>query len=300
MTGYILSIERCSLHDGPGLRTTVFLKGCSLSCVWCHNPESKSFKPELFYYVEKCTFCKRCMLACASSVHHVSDNEHKIERDSCIACEKCVQKCLSNAIELKGLLMPVQKVLDVVLKDKRYYENSGGGLTVSGGEPLHQLDFTLELLRLTKENDIHTCLETSGFSPTDKLLFLLPYVDLFLYDYKESNNEKHLNYTGVSNELIIKNLHALDDNGGKIILRCPIITGYNDYDEHFKSITKTANSLKNIIGIHLMPYNPMGSSKATRIKAKYAIKDLNIPTDDQITSWINKVKVNTNIPVLKG
>ena len=306
MTGNILSIERCSLHDGPGLRTTVFLKGCSLSCVWCHNPESKSFKPELFYFAEKCTFCGKCESSCSNSVHHVDDSnhlngaKHEIIRENCIACGACALKCLNNALEIKGSKIQVKDVLDIILKDRRYYDNSGGGLTISGGEPMHQFDFALELLRSAKENNIHTCLETSGYSPTENLLSTLPYVDLYLYDYKESNESDHIEFTGVSNELIINNLAALDKNGGKIILRCPIIPGYNDYDEHFKSIAVTANSLKNIIEINVMPFNPMGSSKAKRIGNKYAIEDLSIPTDALVLTWVNAIKKDTNVPVIKG
>ena len=298
LTGNVLSIERCSLHDGPGLRTTVFLKGCPLSCLWCHNPESQSFKPEIYYFDEKCIHCRMCAQVCAN--HIFNETEHLINRKDCIGCGKCVSACNISALEIKGTVMQAQEVINTALKDERYYRQSGGGLTLSGGEPLAQFDFTLEILRLAKVHNLHTCLETSGFSPQEKLLSLIPYVDLFLYDYKEENDDEHKKFTGVSNDLIIKNLHAIDKAGAKIILRCPIIPGYNEKDSHFTAIAQTANALQNIIEVNIMPYHPMGSSKAVRIGRKYPVTDTGFPKDEQIENWLQAVGSQTEAPVKRG
>ena len=298
ITGTVLSIERCSLHDGPGLRTTVFLKGCPLSCLWCHNPESQSFEPELYYFYEKCNHCGLCGSICVN--HSINETGHIINRKDCKACGKCATVCPRSALEIKGFVMPALDVINIALKDKRYYKHSGGGLTISGGEPLAQFDFTQELLRLAKENELHTCIETSGYAPADRLLSLVPYVDLFLYDFKESNEDNHKNFTGGSFNLIMENLFAIDKNGAKTILRCPIIPGYNERDEHFSAIAETANALKNIIEVNLMPYHPMGASKAKRIGKEYPVSDMSFPTDEQINGWLQTISQQTNVKVKKG
>ncbi|MDR2571013.1 MAG: glycyl-radical enzyme activating protein [Oscillospiraceae bacterium] len=304
-TGMVLSIERCSLHDGPGLRTTVFLKGCPLSCKWCHNPESQSFKPQLYTLNEQCANCGFCETVC---INHTSVklniNEgcavRNIDRENCAACGKCANACSKSALEIKGISMTAQEVMDVVLKDIRYYEQSGGGFTISGGEPLAQYSFTQEILKLAKKNEIHTCIETSGYTDTDRILSIIPYVDLFLYDFKESDDNKHTEFTGVSNSLIIKNLHAIDKAGGKIILRCPIIPGCNDRDDHFAAIADTAESLCNIIEINIMPYHPMGSSKSKRIGRDYPLTNIGFPADEQVESWIKAVAQATSVATRKG
>jgi len=274
----------------------VFLKGCPLSCLWCHNPESKSFAPELYYLHEKCVSCGLCEKECVN--HKVKAEGHKIKRSGCIACGKCVSICPNSALELKGGEKTAQDVLDIVLKDVRYYEKSGGGMTLSGGEPLAQFDFSLELLQLAKENGIHTCLETSGYVSADKIMSVLPYVDLFLYDFKVSNDDEHLKYTGVPKGPIMENLQRLDNAGAKIILRCPVIPGYNDNDEHFVAISETANSLTNIVEVNIMKYNPMGASKAKRIGQSGL--ELGFPEEKQVNGWLEAAARNTKVTVRLG
>ena len=296
--GNILSIERCSLHDGPGLRTTVFLKGCPLACLWCHNPESQSFAPELYYFDERCTRCGLCGTICGN--HSINEDGHEINRLDCSACGKCADICLQSAFEIKGKEMSAQDVMDIAIKDVRYYEHSGGGLTISGGEPLSQFEFTLDLLRLAKKNGINTCIETSGYASADKLLSIAPYVDLFLYDFKESNEDTHKKLVGVSNSLIMENLRVIDKAGAKIILRCPIIPTYNDRDGHFAAIAETANFLENIIEVNIMPYHPMGSSKSSRIGREYLVGDIGFPADEQIDAWVQSVSRRTKVVVKRG
>jgi pyruvate formate lyase activating enzyme len=194
--------------------------------------------------------------------------------------------------------MDIQEIIAVVLKDKRYYEQSNGGLTISGGEPLAQYEFTLGLLRLAKENNLHTCIETSGHAPEERLLSLAPYVDLFLYDYKESDDPRHREFTGVSQSLILSNLKALA--GAEIILRCPIIPTLNDRESHFRAIAETANSHPSITEINLMPYHPLGASKAKRLGKKYPLPDIGFPSEIQIEGWLEAVRLGTNVPVRKG
>jgi len=196
--------------------------------------------------------------------------------------------------------MCAQDVMDIVLKDVKYYEHSGGGLTISGGEPLAQFEFTRELLRLAKENSIHTCIETSGHTATDKILVLLPYIDLFLFDFKESDDDNHKKYVGVSRDLIVKNLHAIDDAGAKIILRCPIIPTCNARDEHLAAIAETANALKNIVEVNIMPYHPMGASKTARIGREYPLKHLGFPGEDEIDGWVKRIDDGTGVAVKRG
>ena len=298
ITGTVLSIERGTLHDGPGLRTTVFLKGCPLLCLWCHNPESQLFEPELYVLGEKCIYCGACKAACSN--HNFDGTKHMINREACNACGKCVNTCPAAALEIKGTVMTAKEVIDIALKDKIYYEYSSGGLTLSGGEPLAQFEFTLELLRLAKESGLHTCIETSGYADTGLCMSILPYVDLFLFDYKESDDSRYIDFTGAPQALILENLTAIDKAGGKIILRCPIIPGCNEREEHFSAIAAMANSLHNIVEINIMPYHPMGISKAARIGRKPPNLDTKFPSDERINSWVNAVSRETEVFVKRG
>lgn len=193
--GLVLAIERCSLHDGPGLRSTIFLKGCPLRCLWCHNPESQAFFPELYYFEEKCVRCGECATVCPDSCHAIIESSHEIDRANCTACGACVNACPYSALEIKGCWMDAKEVMETLEKDRDYYEASGGGLTVSGGEPMSQFEFTKELLSRSKEKEIHSCIETSGFAPFEKLMEIRDAVGIFLFDFKESDPERHMRYT---------------------------------------------------------------------------------------------------------
>ena len=219
--GRIFNIQRFSVNDGPGIRTTVFLKGCPLNCVWCHNPESKSEKTELFYNYEKCTSCRKCAAVCKNGCHLFEGEKHIFDRKKCTVCGKCADQCLTGALETVGYDRTADEVIAEVLKDKDFYDNSGGGMTLSGGEPLLQFDFTYELLKKAKENKLHTCIETCGFTEFYRLQKIAPLVDIFLYDYKETDAYRHKEFTGASNETIIKNLKLLDGIGAQIIYAVP-------------------------------------------------------------------------------
>ncbi|MCL2488623.1 MAG: glycyl-radical enzyme activating protein [Oscillospiraceae bacterium] len=272
--GIIFNIQRLSVHDGPGIRTAVFFKGCPLDCVWCHNPESKAAGAELAFYGGRCTCCGGCVGVCPRGCHVVAGETHDIMRADCTLCGKCVSFCPGGALEIIGQEMSAERVIAEALRDRLFYKNSGGGITLTGGEPLCQPEFSLEILRLAKEHGLHTCVETSGFGEVSRLEALLPYTDLFLYDWKESDDALHKQYTGVSHRLIVENLIKLDRAGGKTVLRCPVIPGYNARAEHYRGIAALANRLDNLTEIHLLPYHPLGSGKAAAVGRECSLSTL--------------------------
>ena len=297
--GLVFNIQKFCINDGPGIRTTVFFKGCPLRCKWCHTPESKSCKPQILFDAKKCVLCGACGLVCPQGAHKFEDG-HKIDREKCISCGICVEKCCYDALELVGKEFSVQEVLAEILKDKVFYDNSGGGLTLSGGEPLMQFDFVYELLKEAKQNGIHTCVETCGFAKTEDILQIAEFTDIFLFDWKLSNDSLHKEYTGVSNEAILKNLKAIDSAGSQIILRCPIIPEVNDTEEHFFGIANTANSLKNIIAIEIEPYHSLGNNKLKKLDMEEQIKDFRVPDSQEIDGWIKQIQDRTKITVKRA
>lgn len=266
MDGTVFNIQKFCVNDGPGIRTTVFLKGCPLKCLWCHNPESQAVSPEIMFYADKCTGCGRCAGITAEDSDFV---------------------CFNSAKEICGKAMSAQEVIDEVLKDKIFYENSGGGMTLSGGEPLCQYDFALELLMKAKENGLHTAVETCGFISRERLKKISEYTDLFLFDYKETNSDLHKEYTGVGNETVISNLELLNRLSKQIILRCPIIPGYNDREEHFSGICAIADRLENILHVELEPYHSLGNGKYTAVNRKAV--EIKMPDEAQKNGWLSLI-----------
>lgn len=298
--GMVFDIQKFSIHDGPGIRTTVFLKGCPLKCVWCHNPESQEMKPEISFLPEKCIGCGWCFEVCPNKCHQMVDDKHVYNREQCIVCGKCAERCYTESIEGIGKQMHVDEVIDEVLKDESFYETSNGGMTISGGEPMMQFEFTKELLITAKENEVHTCLDTCGFAPFEKYKQILEYVDIFLYDLKETDSEKHNILTGVPLEMILENLKKLDSEGSQIILRCPLIPGLNDRKEHFENIGKIAESLNNILYISVHPYHPLGVSKNERIGKQSLHNDKNFASQDFIEECLEIIRKHTSLRVEAG
>ena len=295
--GRVFDIQRFSLHDGPGIRTTVFLKGCPLRCLWCHNPEGLRATPQVSFLPEKCMACGECVRTCPNGAHHLtpaaadgSALEHLYDRDSCQLCGKCTENCDTGTLEFVGRSMTVSEVMKEVGQDRAFYASSGGGLTISGGEPLAQIGFTVALLRAAREQGIHRCLETSGFASWERFRPLLLLVNLFLFDCKETDAERHREYTGQPNELILENLRLLHEAGAKIQLQCPITPGFNDREDHFAGIVALARSLPRLEGVRLLPYHPLGKSKLARFGLTSSDRLPSQPFDqtllDRWTSWL--------------
>lgn len=300
MCGNIVSIQRFCVNDGPGIRTTVFFKGCPLHCLWCHNPESQDPRNELFFDPDNCVLCGGCAAVCPQECHTFGGGAHVFARQNCIGCGRCAEVCPASAIEPVGRQMSADEILSEVMKDAPFYRNSGGGITLSGGEPMMQFAFVSELLTKAKENGLHVCMETCGYAPWEHYLSVAPLVDVFLVDWKLSDDDAHRRYTGVSNRPILENLTRLDALGKKLVLRCPIIPGINDTEEHLIAIAHVADRLKNCTQIELEPYHPLGESKARRLGKPYPLAGLPFPEEDTVSGWLSAVSRSTDKPVKKA
>ena len=299
MTGTILNVQRFSTDDGPGIRTTVFLKGCPLSCLWCHNPESQRHRPELLYDPTRCVGCLRCVPRCPSGCHAADGGEHLLDRTHCIACGACISP-LCDSLELSGREASVSEILAEVLKDRIFYGHSGGGVTLSGGEPLAQPAFTEEFLREAKANGLHTAVETCGFASEETLRRVAPYVDLFLFDCKETDPVLHKKYTGVTPEVILRSLALLDGLGKDIVLRCPIIPELNDRPDHFAGIAALANRYERILRIEVEPYHALGEAKYRRLGRDYTLDGLALPDKETVSSWVQAIQKETRTEVRRA
>ena len=265
-TGRILQIQHFCVDDGPGIRTTVFLKGCPLRCVWCHNPESHVMGDEILYRADRCRGCGACATVCPHGAHTLTPaGEHHYDRAACLRCGRCIEVCRHRALELAGQTVTAAQVLDEILCDRVFYTTSSGGVTLSGGEPTAQIDFTEALLMACRQEGLHTCLETCGWCDETTMLRLIPLTDLFLMDYKISDEADHRTYTGVSNRPILQNLALLCEHHARVILRCPLIPDINLHTAHFDGIADLANRYPNIEQIDLEPYHPMGIGKAAAL-----------------------------------
>ena len=297
--GSVFNIQRFSTQDGPGIRTVVFLKGCPLNCAWCHNPESKSMAKELFFKPEMCIGCGACKVVCEKGLHTFEGGRHDFQREQCSVCGKCAKMCCTHALEICGEEKSAKEILEVVAKDIPFYEQSGGGLTLSGGEPLLQYDFSWMLLKGAKEKGIHTAVETSGFSTRD-LTEINKYTDLWLYDVKVFPEDIHQKYTGVSNKIILENLYFLDNLGANIILRCPIIPDVNMNNAHCAGLAAHAHKLKHIAEIHLEPYHPLGISKAKQLNKVQAYDNEDFLNASELRYFADELRnqVDVNVVVL--
>ena len=256
----VTEIQRFCMHDGPGIRTTVFLKGCPLRCAWCHNPETQKSTAELLFYHNKCIGCGGCAASCREGAH-IIENQHAIDRTKCSLCGECAKCCPTGALEICGEETLIEAILSVAEKDIAFYGEKGG-ITLSGGEPFAQGGAALALLKACKKKGLGTAVETCGYADTDILCAAIPFVDLFLWDLKDTNDERHKKYTGVSNKRILDNLAVADANGAKIRLRCILVNGINTNEEHYRNIAKIALSLSNCEGVELLPYHAYAGTKA--------------------------------------
>ncbi len=263
--GAIFDIQRFSIHDGPGIRTTVFFKGCPLRCLWCHNPEGMTSQPALLFAPDRCIGCGACFGICAHHAHVMRDEVHRLDRAKCRVCGRCAAECHAGALTLAGSTKTAGAVLEEALRDRAFYETSGGGITLSGGEPTFQPDFCEALLRLAKAERLHTAMETCGWAEWPRFERLAPLTDLFLFDYKETDPERHSAFTGADNRLILDNLRRLHAAGKAIQLRCPVIPGCNDRPDHFEGIARLWKELPGLAGVEIMAYHRLGEGKRDRL-----------------------------------
>ena len=297
----IVDIKHFAVHDGPGIRTTVFLKGCPLRCIWCHNPESVRTVPEIAL-LNRCTLCGRCAEVCRC--HRIEKGKHLIDRTSCTGCGRCVSACLCNALVLYGKSFTPEGLMPELLTDRLFYEHSGGGITVSGGEPLLAPEFCRDLFRLLKTEGIHCAVDTCGNIPWNAFETVLPFADLFLYDLKQMDSDLHRQYTGAPNERILENLKHLDDTGKPIEIRMPIIPGLNDDPGEIASAGRFLGGLKHIIAVRLLPYHSFARSKYQAIGHADTMPAVESPSKeklDHLAAQMQKEmgKTYRNCPVLR-
>lgn len=279
----IFDIKRFAVHDGHGIRTTVFLKGCPLDCVWCHNPEGKSGNVQLGFFAHKCVNCGSCVSVCASNAQSLSDvHLHRLNREKCRLCGKCIDSCPSDALLIYGKQVTVDEIFPELVKDRAFYECSGGGVTLSGGEPLMHPDFCLDLLTKLKNEGIDTAVDTCGFISPEVLKSVIPYTDTFLYDVKHMNSDIHRRFTGQPNELILSNLRLLSESNARTEIRIPFVPGYNDDEKNLKATGKFLSTLKGIAKVKLLPYHDYARSKYSAIDMKDTLPVVDIPTDDEL------------------
>ena len=260
-TGLVFHIQRYSIQDGPGIRTTVFLKGCPLACWWCHNPEGRSAEPEISVMAERCVRCGRCRQVCPRVLPD-RDGEGPIrQRDGCTRCGQCVEACPADARQRVGTSMGVTEVLDQVLRDRIFFDDSGGGVTVSGGEPLLQARFTRALVEACRAEGVHAAVDTCGFAPPEALEWVAHATDLFLYDLKTLDDQLHRRHTGVSNALILENLQRLARLHQAIWIRVPLIPGFNDQPAQLDALARLAASIDAVRQVNLLPYHDWGLHK---------------------------------------
>lgn len=295
MRGVVFDIKRFAIHDGPGIRSSVFLKGCPLNCVWCQNPEGLSFGTTLWYSHSPCIRCGDCIASCpekALSANPDSGRFIHIDRELCVNCGACVRVCPSTALSSVGRKMEHGEVVEELLKDQTFYKSSGGGITLTGGEPFAQTAFSKAILEEVKSYDIHTAVETCLLTGWEDIEMLLPYIDLFMVDLKLYDPAKHLEHTGVSNELIKENFLYLTRNHGSIVVRIPIIPGFTDTEENLTAIGSYIAGIDPLIPIELVNFNPLARDKYTILSKSYPLSQIDsvLPEDrmDQLKRIISE------------
>jgi glycyl-radical enzyme activating protein family protein len=291
----IFNIQKYSLYDGPGTRTIVFFKGCPLRCKWCANPEGLDRKYNVMFKQNYCIHCGACLSVCPVGIHQMENQEHIVDRSiNCTGCGKCVSVCPKSALDISGEFKTISEILDVIKEDESFYEISGGGVTLSGGECTLQFEAARDLLKACKEYGIHTAIETCGYTEPQKALALSEYVDLYLFDLKHMDPKRHTELTGMSNEVILLNLETLIKKRKSLIVRMPMLKGINDSKEEIEKISvflKKFVSYENFLGVHLLPYHKLGVNKYYQLGMKYEIEgdpSLGKEDLDQIEQWIAK------------
>jgi pyruvate formate lyase activating enzyme len=299
-SGTVFNVMRFSLNDGPGIRTTVFLKGCPLACPWCHNPESMEKEKEVFLRDDRCIHCGECIDVCAQQAISNDDGRVITDRALCTRCGNCVPHCVAEARELVGRQMTTQEVLSEVLRDRVFFDESGGGVTFSGGEPFLQYEFLGSLLDACRTEGLHSTVDTTGCTSPVILKRLAPLIDLYLYDLKLMDDAKHQKYTGVSNRLLVENLQRLVEWGKRVIVRIPLIPGINDDEENIRATGELLATLTAIREVHVLPYHPSGTDKYARLGKAYTLNMLNTPPSESLARIANTLEQYVASVVIGG
>ena len=288
MKALISDIKRFAVHDGDGIRTTVFFKGCPLKCRWCHNPEGISRKPQLSYIAKKCIQCGACIDRCPAGAHQFFPEGHVFHRDRCLSCGSCVEECLGQALKLYGREITVDELMPHLLADADFYESSGGGVTLSGGEPLMQAVFCRELLERLKKEDIRTAVDTCGYASRQAVEAVMPYTDLFLYDLKAVDEEVHKRCTGVSNRPILENLRYINSCGKAVEIRIPYVPGMNDGEiEGMGGFLKDLSAVK---CVKVLPYHGFAASKYEALGMENPLPRTESPGDEVLAQAVARLR----------
>ncbi|MCT4687894.1 glycyl-radical enzyme activating protein [Vallitalea sp.] len=282
--GTIFNIQRFSLHDGSGIRTIIFFKGCTLRCKWCSNPESQNYKKQIMFINKNCIQCNRCVEVCPTGAIDLQ-LKSRIAFEKCNQCGKCIEVCNAEALEMSGKNVTVKEVFDIIMKDSVYYRRSGGGVTLSGGEALLQPEFAREILKACKQIGLNTAIETAAFVTKESLQQVLPYTDLVLLDIKIMNSTLHRRFTGQNNDKILKNAEYITQCCNRVIIRIPVITGVNDTEKNILDTVKFAKKI-HVNEIHLLPYHRLGTNKYEYLGYIYEMQNIDIPLNKNL----NKLK----------
>jgi pyruvate formate lyase activating enzyme len=300
MTGTVFNIMRFSINDGPGIRTTVFLKGCPLACPWCHNPESVQREQEVVLRGDRCIGCGECVDACSQHAIAKVDGQVTTDRTLCTRCGDCVSRCYADARELVGKEWTTEEVMREILLDRVFFDESGGGVTFSGGEPFLQHDFLESLLHACRQHGIHTTVDTTGCTSVSILERIAPLVDLFLYDLKMMDDARHREYTGVSNLPILENLRRLIRWEKRVIVRIPVVPGVNDDEHNIRSSGEWLASLGTVLEVHVLPYHASGTEKYSRLGKPYALDTLRSPDHDSVARIVKELQKFVPSVILGG
>ena len=299
-TGFVFDIKRFALHDGPGIRTTVFLKGCPLACSWCHNPESQSKIPELLFQSDRCTGCGACVDACPSHATKLEQGQARIDRTRCSGCGGCVAACQSSARSLCGSSASVNEIVARVERDTLFHDESNGGVTLSGGEPLMQPAFCAALLEAFRARRIHTTVDTCGYADWSWLDSIAEHTDLFLFDLKAADDRRHLDATGVSNRVILENLRQLDARGSRLWIRVPLIPDFNDDPAELERIAGLIATIAHAEAVQVLPYHTAGVGKEERIGRRQPIAPLHKLPLEQVERAVELLQAGLQVPVTMG
>jgi pyruvate formate lyase activating enzyme len=289
-SGFVFDIKRFALHDGPGLRTTVFLKGCPLSCLGCQNPEGQQGGRELLFRPDRCTVCGDCVPACPNQALSLNGASVSVDRDRCDLTGACVEVCLPGALELVGWRAEVDEILEILERDRVYFDESGGGATFSGGDPLAQPEFLRELLEGCRDRDLSVVLDTSGYAPPEDFQRLAGLASRLLVDLKLMDPDRHRAFTGVQNDWILENVRWLAESGTPFTVRIPLIPGVNDDEENIAATAEFLSELAAPPPVDLLPYHRLGVEKYQRLGREYRLVDTDAPTEDSVRGAVRILK----------